>query len=143
MIEPGDLEKKREAEVTNRQARRTAFVVGGVLMLLAAWNLYRGRHVYVYALGVTGAALFLTGSLLPGAARRFHIFWMKAASVLGHVNSRVLLSLMFYGVFTPYGLAMRLFGRDVLRRRPKSRGESYWMARKTTRQTKEQFERLF
>jgi hypothetical protein len=75
-------------------------------------------------------------------ARRFHIIWMRLAVALGYINSRVLLSLMFYLVFTPYGLLMRLFGRDPLRRRG-ARRESYWISRKVTRQTKEQFERLF
>jgi hypothetical protein len=87
-------------------------------------------------------ALLLVGLFAPAAARRFHSFWMRAAAVLGHVNSRVLLTLMYYLVFTPYGLASRLFGRDPLRRREREK-ESYWVERKRTRQSKEQFERLF
>jgi hypothetical protein len=67
---------------------------------------------------------------------------MKVAVALGHVNSRVLLTLMYYLVFTPYGLLSRLFGRDPLRRRGPAL-ESYWVERKQTRQAKEQFERLF
>jgi hypothetical protein len=87
-------------------------------------------------------ALALAGLLAPAVARRFHVFWMKVAAVLGYVNSRVLLTLMYYGVFAPYGLVSRLAGRDPLRRRGAKR-ESYWTERKTTRQAKEQFERLF
>ena len=86
--------------------------------------------------------LALVGLLLPAAARAFHDAWMRLASALGYVNSRVLLTLMYYLVLTPYGFIMRLAGRDPLRRRGK-RGESYWIGRKTTRQTREQFERLF
>ena len=130
------------AHVTDTQARKTAFIVGGVLLLLAAWNFYRGRMTALYVLGGTACALFLVGLLLPPLARRFHILWMRLAVALGYINSRILLSLMFYGVFTPYGLVMRLFGRDPLHRRG-ARRESYWIPRKTTRQTKEQFERLF
>ena len=43
---------------------------------------------------------------------------------------------------TPYGVVTRLVGRDPLRRRG-ARAESYWVERKTTRQAREQFERLF
>jgi hypothetical protein len=67
---------------------------------------------------------------------------MKFAHALGWVNSRVLLTILFYLVFAPYGFLSRLFGRDPLRRRNKS-GDTYWTTRKTTRQTTEQFERLF
>lgn len=128
--------------VTDAQARKTAFVVAAVLLAIAAWNLYRGRTTVVAVTGGVAVALLLTGLLLPALARRFHVFWMKVAAVLGYVNSRVLLTLMYYGVFAPYGLVSRLAGRDPLRRRGATR-ESYWTERKTTRQTKEQFERLF
>jgi len=61
---------------------------------------------------------------------------------LGHVNGRVLLTLVYYLVFTPYGVVSRLVGRDPLRRRGGA-GGSHWVERKATRQTREGFERLF
>ena len=67
---------------------------------------------------------------------------MGFAVLLGHVNSRVLLTLFYYLVVTPYGVVTRLVGRDPLRRRGAAQG-SYWVERKATRQTREQFERLF
>lgn len=134
-----------QTPVTDKQARKTALVVACVLLALAAWNLYRGRATYVAALGGTGCALLLVASpLLPAVfARRFHVVWMTAAALLGAINSRVLLSLMFYLVFTPYGFISRLAGRDPLNRRAAAKRESYWTPRKKTRQTKEGFERLF
>ena len=67
---------------------------------------------------------------------------MGLAEGLAYVNSRVLLTLMYYVGVTPYGLVSRLAGRDPLRRRA-PRGESYWVERKRTRQERERFERLF
>ena len=128
--------------VTDAQARKTALLVGAVLALLAAWNLYRGRPVAVAVLGGLAAALVVSGLLLPVVARAFHNAWMGLALVLGYVNSRILLFLMFYGLITPFGLVSRLIGRDTLNRRSKPR-ESYWIARERPKQTREQFERLF
>ena len=143
MIEPrGSVVRKDESGVTDAQARKSALVVAAVLFLIAAWNLYRGRTTVVLIFGSVSAALVVAGLFVPAAARAFHKGWMRFAAALGHVNSRVLLTLMYYLVFTPYGLVSRLAGRDPLRRRA-ARGESYWTTRKTTRQTREQFERLF
>jgi hypothetical protein len=128
--------------VTNAEARKTALVVGSVLLLIAAWNYHRGRMTIVEIFGVTGALLFVAGLFVPPAARAFHTGWMKFAHALGWVNSRVLLTVLFYLVFAPYGFLSRLMGRDPLRRRDKS-GDTYWTTRKQTRQTTEQFERLF
>lgn len=143
MIEPkGSVAVAREERVTNQQARKTALLVAAVLLLIAAWNFYRGRTIVVVIFGAVGALLLVAGLLIPVAARAFHNAWMRFASVLGHVNSRVLLSLMFYGALTPYGFVSRLAGRDPLKRRAKKQ-ESYWTVRKHTRQAREQFERLF
>jgi len=127
--------------VSNKQARKTALIVSGVLLLLAAWNYHRGRLNAVTFLGIAGLALLLTG-FVPALARRFHVAWMKLAGILGYINSRVLLFLLFYLAITPYGLISRLFRRDPLNRRGAAKS-SYWIPRKTSKQTREQFERSF
>ena len=142
MIDPPiKTDDGRDARVTDAQARKTAAVVAAVLSLIAAWNLYRGRAAVFAVAGGAALALALAGLLVPSAARRFHVFWMRVAAVLGYVNSRVLLTVLYYGLFTPYGVVSRLL-RDPLRRRG-ARRESYWVERKRTRQAPEQFERLF
>lgn len=143
MIEPrGSVVQRDESGVTDAQARKSALVVAAVLLLIAAWNLYRGRTTTVIIFGSISATLVVAGLFVPVAARAFHKGWMRLAVALGYVNSRVLLTLMYYLVFTPYSLVSRLVGRDPLRRRGKA-GESYWTERKRTRQEREQFERLF
>jgi len=143
LIEPkGSVTHASAAAVTNAQARKTALIVAGVLHGIAAWNLYRGRTTVVLTFGALGAALVVAGLFVPPAARAFHTAWMRFAVLLGHVNSRILLTLVYYLVVTPYGVVTRLVGRDPLRRRG-AKSESYWVGRKTTRQSREQFERLF
>ncbi len=142
LIEPQLSASRSEAPVTTAQARRSTLIVGSVLLVLAAWNLYRGRVAVVAVLGSAGAVLLGIGVLFPTGARIFHVAWMRLAAALGYVNSRVLLTLMYFLAVTPYGFVSRLLGRDPLRRRGVG-GESYWVARRHTKQSKEQFERLF
>ena len=143
MIEPkGSVTRHDSGAVTNAQARKSALLVAAVFFGIAAWNLYRGRTTVVIIFGALGAALVVAGLLVPPAARAFHTGWMRFAVLLGHINSRVLLTLMYYLVVTPYGIVTRLVGRDPMRRRGAAQ-ESYWVERKTTRQAPEQFERLF
>ncbi len=128
--------------VDDATARKSALTVGAVFLLIAAWNVYKGRPTVYGITGGAGALLLLTGLLFPAAARSFHFGWMKIAGVLGWINSRILLGVVFYGIMTPMGLVMRLFGRDPLDRRGPKR-ETYWIKRERTRQPPEQFERLF
>src|SRR5215207_3968255 len=136
LIEPkGSVTRHDTGAVTNAQARKSALLVAAVFLGIAAWNLYRGRTTVVVIFGALGAALVVAGLLAPPAARAFHTAWMRFAAALGHVNSRVLLTLVYYLVVTPYGIVTRLVGRDPLRRRGRGVGESHWVERKTTRQS--------
>jgi len=124
------------------QSRKSAALVGTVFVLLAAWNVHRGRPMVAAVLGSAGLALLLMASFSPKASQRFHRFWMQFAAALGFVNSRILLSAMYFLVFTPMGWIRRLSGRDPLMRRGPKR-PSYWIPRKTSRQTAGGFERAF
>jgi hypothetical protein len=55
--------------------------------------------------------------------------WMKLGELLGRVVSPVVLGLIFYGVFTPVGWAMRLAGRDAMCRAWNPAARSYWVER--------------
>lgn len=136
------IDSPHHEEVDAVQARKTALIVAGTVSLLAVWNVYRHRLAPAIVLGAIGGVLLLTGMFLPGMARRFHAFWMRVSAVLGYINTRIILGVMFYGMFTPYSIVMRLVGRDILNRRGSAR-ETYWVPRKNTRQSKDQFERWF
>lgn len=129
-------------ERTTEQARKSALVVAGVLLLIAAWNVFKDRPTIYFALGGIAVTLALVGLLWPAGARMFDRSWMFIAGVLGYINSRILLSIMFYGVMAPYGLIMRLFGRNTMNRRGPNQ-ETYWIPRQKTRQMPAGFERQF
>jgi hypothetical protein len=50
---------------------------------------------------------------------------MRVASVLGWINTRIILSFVFFVILTPFGLLRRLFGEDVLGRRPNPKLATY------------------
>jgi len=125
-----------------REARKTALSVGGVLLAVAAYSLWRHHPLRAQILGAAGGLLLLIGLAAPRWAVPFHNAWMRVAAVLGWINSRIILGFLYYGVMTLLGAVLRLSGRDPLRRRGPA-GESYWIPRAKPRQDREQFERLF
>ena len=125
-----------------RQARKSALMVAAVLVVLGALSFWRGHETRATILACAAVALAGASIASAAAAVSFHRRWMQLAGVLGYVNTRILLGVMYYGVFTPLGFVRRLLGRDPLRRRG-PRADSYWIPRARTRQDREQFERLF
>ena len=79
--------------------------------------------IAVAALAVTVGPL---GLLFPRAIRPVFIGWMGLAFPIGWVVSRVVLGVIFYGLFTPVALLFRLIGRDVLVLKARPEAATYW-----------------
>lgn len=73
---------------------------------------------------VPAAVLAFLALTLPGSLKSFYAVWMKFATVLGWVNTRIILSLIFFLVFVPAGLVMRIFS-DPMRRKMDAESGSY------------------
>lgn len=91
--------------------------VGTVLILIAAYQLWRERILLAEILGGVGAVLVLFGYLRPSLLKWPSAVWWKMALVLGFVNARVILTIIFALVLTPTSLVWRLIGRDPLMRK--------------------------
>jgi hypothetical protein len=65
----------------------------------------------------------------PRSLTQIYRLWMTVGEVLGGINTRLILSGLFYLVFTPLGLYMRLRGKDPMRRTLAPEAESYRVVR--------------
>ena len=54
---------------------------------------------------------------------------MKLGEFLGIIISPIVLAFIYFGLFAPYGIVMRLYGRDELRLKQR-KNQSYWRLRK-------------
>jgi hypothetical protein len=99
--------------------------VGIVLCAIAALLWWRGRVSRAEIVGAIGAVLLVAGAAYPPLLKYPSAAWWRFSRLLGHVNARVLLTILFAFVLTPIGLVWRLVGQDPLgRRRERWRGWS-------------------
>ena len=114
---------------TNELPRRTitsfAMVVSIALLASAAYQWWRAAAPWVFITLVSIAAvLLLLAAVAPALLRPVYRGWMRVGEALGWINTRILLTLVFFLVVTPIGLLMRLFGRSPIAVR---RNDSYWV----------------
>ncbi|MBX3347805.1 MAG: hypothetical protein KF747_03590 [Nitrospira sp.] len=105
-----------QAQLTSKKELRSfGLVVGSVFTAIGIWPLLmRGEALRLWAIGL-GGALILLGGMSPGLLAPVHKVWMRVGHALGWINTRILLSLVFYGLVTPMGILFRLMGKDVMR----------------------------
>jgi hypothetical protein len=66
---------------------------------------------------VLGGVLGTWSLAHPASLKPVYLGWMKFGNVMNWINTRLILGVMFYGIFLPIGLCMRLFGKDPMQRK--------------------------
>lgn len=107
--------------------RSFGLVFCGFFALIALYPLLSGGSVRAWAAIVS--ALFGTAAFLfPSALRPLNRLWMRFGALMHRIVSPIVLAVLFFGVITPFGLAMRLIGKRPLKLRYEPVG-TYWIDR--------------
>jgi hypothetical protein len=100
----------------------------GIFVIAGVYGLWKGGAAlpWLLPLAALTALVTLTRDTWLTPLNRA---WMAFGLLLGRVVSPIVLGVIFYGVFTPVGWAMRLAGRDVMCRQFDPAAGSYWVKR--------------
>ena len=74
---------------------------------------------------IVAAVFAVTALVLPAALGPVYKVWMKIGHVLGWINTRIILGLVFFAIFAPVALVFRLLGKDPMRRRLEPDSDTY------------------
>ncbi len=97
-----------------KELRQFGILVGSIFLVIGIWPLvFRGENPRIWST-VLGTAMAGLGIMFPKSLRHVHRFWMALGHVLGWINTRIILGVIFFGLITPMGLVMRWFGKDAL-----------------------------
>ena len=133
----------RKPEGGRREVRQFAWAMAISVGLAGCLVWYRGNVQTAQGLGGIAVLFLLCGLLLPAGLKPVYVVWMYVARVLGWISMHVLVGLVFYTLFTPVGLAMRLLQYDPLYRKLERDRESYWARRGELQPSRQQYDRQF
>ena len=116
-------------ELTSAKLRSFGLTVGGLFLLIAVWRvLFRHGEIRLWA-AIPGVLLVAAALIAPRALRPVHGIWMKLGEVLGAINSRIILGVVFYVIVTPIGIVMRVLKRDPMDKSYNPRSSTYRIAK--------------
>ena len=106
--------------ISKKQLREFGLLIGFGFPILIGWLLplligheFRSWTLWI---GVPGSILGLTS---PRLLYYPYKFWMKIGLILGWINSRIILGLVFMIILLPVAFIMRIFAYDPLRTKRK------------------------
>jgi hypothetical protein len=134
--------RKENSAASSTELRNFGLVVGtltaGLFGLALPWLSRRAFPIWPCALS---GALILPALLWPPALRYVHWVWVRIGFILGWINSRIILTILFFLVIVPMGLLMRLLGHDPVARKLDPEATSYRTA--SRQRSRESMERPF
>ena len=103
-------------KISNKQLRDFGFLIGFGLPLIIGWLIpsITGHAFRVWTLWISIPTLVI-GVISPRILRNPYQRWIQLGHLLGYVNSRIILGIVFIVVLLPIAFVMRAFGYDPLR----------------------------
>ena len=114
------------------ELRNFGLIVGGIFGAIGLWPaLIRGGDARTWCL-IVAVLLIVPAVTAPAVLWPAHRAWMALGAVLGWINTRLILGLVFFVVITPIGLVLRALGRDPMHRAFEPHATTY-RVRRTSR----------
>ena len=115
--------------IPRRQLRSFGLIVaGGFALIAVAPIVFRGGAMRTWALTLA-VLLSTTGLIVPNLLRPVYRVWMTVGEALGWLNSRIILTAVYYGLMFPIGAILRAGGNDPMRRKLDPKAATYRIQR--------------
>jgi len=119
-------------------ARVISLALVSVFGILLPW--LRDYQWPVWPWAIAGL-LMLTGMIKPDLLQGPHKVWHRFANVLGWINSRIILGLIFFVLITPVAALLRVMGKQPLKQKTQKINDSF--CQPVTPRDKSHFEKPF
>jgi len=115
-------------DFAQQNLKKFGITMAVAFMVITGIILLKHRHSALPTL-IIAVIFFIFAYIAPFVLKPVYILWMRLAFILSWVNTRLILTLIFYLVFTPIGLVLRVCGVDLLQIKIKKDKTSYWLKR--------------
>ncbi len=119
-----------KSSYSRKEIRRWAVLMAVVSAIIGTIQLFLLRHPNAATVFWLIAVVFLVdGLLFPSLLKPVYWLWMKFAGALAWFNTRLIMALVFYLIFTPIGIILRILRVDLIKQRWDTKKPSYWIDR--------------
>jgi hypothetical protein len=120
--------------------KKFGFFISFILLLFILYN--RNNYINIILLSFL-AFIFLYFSIFNSdKLYTLNLLWYKFGLIIGSIISPICLGIIFFGLITPLGLIVKLFGRDPLNLR-QVKLNSYWKKRDDNETNPQSFHNQF
>ena len=108
--------------------RKFGFFFTFVFAVTAAYIYFTENITWAYAFITISLSFLIITLVKSDVLLPLNKLWMRLGLLLGMIVSPIVLGIIFFGLFTPIAILMRLSGRDELKIKFNKKS-SYWITR--------------
>ena len=124
-------------------AEQMALGLGAAMLALSIISDLRGFHLRAEKLSIIATLVVVAGMFYPRVLLPLEKILRNAVLGFAWLNTKIVLTLVYYLVFTPFGLVLKLFGKKLIDKDFRKNVESYFEAREEKECRPEQDEMQF
>lgn len=116
-----------------KDLRTFAFIWSFIFLILGVYN---SVNIFVYIAGI----FMIIGIFRPLILERFYKVWTKLGEFIGGIVSKIIMFILYFGLFTPVSMVLKILGKDLLNKKIDKSKNTYWIEREMQPQSmKNQF----
>ena len=108
--------------------RSFGLTVGAAFAFFGLIPLLRGKPVRLWCFAAS-AGFVLLALAIPLVLHPMNRVWNRLSQLIAKITNPIITGLMFFAVFTPVAVILRLLGKDLLRLRFDRSATTYWIIR--------------
>lgn len=113
--------------MVNKKILRTFGFIWALIFFLVSYS-YNMNVIFL----LISLVFFFSAVVYPNIYTKIYLFqmWIKFGNLMGKVNSKIIILILFFFIFTPIGIFLRLIKKDLLNKKLEEEKKSYFIARK-------------
>ena len=129
------MKRYKEFKTELPSNRKFGFFFTVVFLVASTYFYMKANAIGFYTFGGLAIIFLLITIIKAEILLPLNKLWMSLGHLIGIFVSPIVLGFIFFGIFTPIGFMMRIFGRDELQLKFQER-RSYWIKRETALELK-------
>ena len=99
-----------------------------IFSVIGIYPLIHANNIKIWSLVI--AFIFVSIAIIKQKLlKKFYDIWIMIGEFIGGVISKIIMFALYFGVFTPYSIFLKIIGKDLLNKKIDKSRESYWTER--------------
>ena len=109
------------------QNKQFGLLLSLIIFIFLTIEFYNTNDLNIYV-SILGVVILILTFLKPDYLKPFTNLWIKFGVLLGYVVAPIVMAIIFFGLITPIGIILKLFGKDLLKLKKTKNSKSFWIS---------------